>query len=625
MTELYIKELDISSFGKFIDKKIILDKSFNLIYGDNESGKSTLADFIEGVLYGFDQGKKRRSFSYKKEKYKPKFSYKYGGKILFSYKARDILVERNFDSGAYKIIDLTKKEEIPGPPSDLNFPGKYLLGLSYESYQNLIKNYQSQVIDEDSKKLIMEIFMEGPSDLNFSYKKARENLERNLEELGSPRAFTKPYYLTKAKVDELDKENKYLKNLRKDYEIDLINLYDQREKLKSYRKDLDKLKKQRDSYRKNLAFANYKEEEKSKERLIDLERKLEAYQAYDGIEKSYFDRVDRLIDKEKFDSKDNIKRLPSYLYFIFGVLIVILAYFLKKPLILLALVLLLPLYIYDSRTKNLSQTSLDEELSIYGLKDIRAYREFKNYYYDYLSIKSKKDSLEEVLKVLERQEKATNQGESSVNLDIGKLESDIRRLEDAYEYLVQKNMVLEKKLSYTEEELSRLVRVEEDLKYYKDKFRRIEDEIKATRLSLDLLAKSKAKDQDLIKDLNSRINLIIRQITKASYKQISYDENLKPLIIREDGTSLELEQLSKGFFDQLNFALKLVLREKTSKNKYIIFDDALINFDENRLKDSLYFLLDLAANTQIIYLTCHKREAEIIDREDIYVNKIRLE
>ena len=67
MTRVYIKELNIISFGKFENKNIKFDKGFNLVFGKNESGKSTLANFVEGLLYGFDEGKSKRNFSYKKE------------------------------------------------------------------------------------------------------------------------------------------------------------------------------------------------------------------------------------------------------------------------------------------------------------------------------------------------------------------------------------------------------------------------------------------------------------------------------------------------------------------------------------------------------------------------------
>ncbi len=626
MTKIYIKELDIISFGKFEDKKIKLDKNFNLIYGENESGKSTIKDFIEGVLYGFDQGKKRRSFSYKRDKYRPKLSYRYAGRILFSYNSSNIMVERNFADGSYQIYDLDKNEEIEGPKSDLNFPGKYLLKLPYEAYQNLLVNYQSQDLSQDNKKILMEIFIDKPSDLNFSYNKARDILEKNLEDLGTARAFTKPYYLIKNKLEDLTRESKDLKNLRNSYEKDLLEVYKQRDLLNSYKKNLDDLRGKRDAYRSKLAYENFREEEIKKQELIDIEKRLSSYKIYEQVDKSYFENLDKLIEEENKNDVKSEGKSNNFLFIVLTALVLLLAYMLKKPLILLALILIYPLYInLNKDNKSSSENQINDQLARFSLKDIDSYIDFKNSYYEYLNLRLEKEKLEEILSLLKRQERNKTIPRNFVDIDITRLENDIGNFEKAYSRLSLDNIELEKRLSYVEEKLKNQLRVEEDLGFYKKKFNQIEDEIAANRLALDLLEKSKNEDVDLLDDLNEKINSIIRQISQGAYRSISYDEDLKPSLVKNDGSFIDLDQVSTGFFDQLNFALKLVLREKTSKNKYIIFDDAFINYDEKRLKNSLYFLLDLAENNQIIYLTCHKREEEIFNSEDIYVNKIILE
>ena len=154
MNNFFIKELNIISFGKFQNKSFILSPNFNLIYGENESGKSTISDFIEGIFYGFDEGDKKIRFSYKKEKYKPIGSYKYYGSMILSFEKEEFRIDRNFDDGTYKIYNLTKNTEIPSKKSNLNYPGEYFLKLNYSLYKSLISNYQLQSFDKDSKKLL---------------------------------------------------------------------------------------------------------------------------------------------------------------------------------------------------------------------------------------------------------------------------------------------------------------------------------------------------------------------------------------------------------------------------------------------------------------------------------------
>ena len=47
-----IIEANIIQFGKFKDCTFTFDKGFNIVKGDNESGKSTLLAFIKFALYG---------------------------------------------------------------------------------------------------------------------------------------------------------------------------------------------------------------------------------------------------------------------------------------------------------------------------------------------------------------------------------------------------------------------------------------------------------------------------------------------------------------------------------------------------------------------------------------------
>ena len=48
-----IHTLHLASFGKFKDKTIHFEDGINLIYGENEAGKSTVMAFIKAMLYGF--------------------------------------------------------------------------------------------------------------------------------------------------------------------------------------------------------------------------------------------------------------------------------------------------------------------------------------------------------------------------------------------------------------------------------------------------------------------------------------------------------------------------------------------------------------------------------------------
>ncbi len=53
-------KLRLDYFGKFSGKEIELQPGINLIYGENEAGKSTVHTFIKGMLFGIERLRGKR-------------------------------------------------------------------------------------------------------------------------------------------------------------------------------------------------------------------------------------------------------------------------------------------------------------------------------------------------------------------------------------------------------------------------------------------------------------------------------------------------------------------------------------------------------------------------------------
>ena len=67
---MQIKNIQINGFGKIEDVNINMKNGLNLIIGENESGKSTLTEFIKGIFYGVSRNKNGKEYS-DYEKLKP--------------------------------------------------------------------------------------------------------------------------------------------------------------------------------------------------------------------------------------------------------------------------------------------------------------------------------------------------------------------------------------------------------------------------------------------------------------------------------------------------------------------------------------------------------------------------
>ncbi len=114
---------------------------------------------------------------------------------------------------------------------------------------------------------------------------------------------------------------------------------------------------------------------------------------------------------------------------------------------------------------------------------------------------------------------------------------------------------------------------------------------------------------------------VLQKITDA-YSEIIIDNSANTIAIkRADNTDLlQLNQLSTGTLEQVLLAVRLgyaksILDEITDPLP-MIFDDVFANYDENRLKRSVKYLMDLSQRVQIIFFTCHKHVVEAFQNAD---------
>lgn len=93
---MYITRAVLEDFGKFHSEELLLRPGLNVVYGTNEAGKSTVKDFLIGMLYGIDKGRglasKTDQYTLRKPYDRPGFS----GKIEVYAKGRPYQIERIF-------------------------------------------------------------------------------------------------------------------------------------------------------------------------------------------------------------------------------------------------------------------------------------------------------------------------------------------------------------------------------------------------------------------------------------------------------------------------------------------------------------------------------------------------
>lgn len=94
---MVIRRLKIKNFGKIRDKDVVLSPGLNVLYGENESGKTTTHTFIRSMLYGVRRlrGKAAQNDTY--TKYEPwENPVEYGGIMWFTSGGKNYRLTRNF-------------------------------------------------------------------------------------------------------------------------------------------------------------------------------------------------------------------------------------------------------------------------------------------------------------------------------------------------------------------------------------------------------------------------------------------------------------------------------------------------------------------------------------------------
>ena len=133
-----LRELRITNFGKLEGKRWLLQDGINLIYGKNESGKSTLHSFIKGMLYGMERGRGRAACRDDYTRYEPwEHSFSYGGILRFESGGKSFFLERSFGKERKKgrLICEEDGEELSLEAGDLEM---LLGGMDRAGFENTV-------------------------------------------------------------------------------------------------------------------------------------------------------------------------------------------------------------------------------------------------------------------------------------------------------------------------------------------------------------------------------------------------------------------------------------------------------------------------------------------------------
>jgi uncharacterized protein YhaN len=107
----------------------------------------------------------------------------------------------------------------------------------------------------------------------------------------------------------------------------------------------------------------------------------------------------------------------------------------------------------------------------------------------------------------------------------------------------------------------------------------------------------------------ARAQELFSRLTGGRYNRLNLTRDLAVDAAAVGETTLhEARWRSDGTVDQLYFALRLAVAEELTPRAPLVLDDALVRFDDDRLKMAMEILSDMAKTKQVILFTCHDRE-----------------
>lgn len=237
-----INNLKINGFGKLKNKSLEFNNGINIVYGENESGKSSSLKFISAMLYGASKNKNGKDIS-DFDKFKPWETEEFSGKISYvldngeeyevfrEFKKKNPLIYNSLKEDVSKDfpIDKTKGIEFFKEQTGIDEETFFSTAITEQEGIKLSKASQNSIIQK-----ISNLVSSGND--NISFKKSLDKINRSQnEEVGTERTSQRPINIVDNKIHKLLDQKKNL-------EIYKESIYDntlEKENLKNEEKTVE--------------------------------------------------------------------------------------------------------------------------------------------------------------------------------------------------------------------------------------------------------------------------------------------------------------------------------------------------------------------------------------------------
>ena len=622
-----IDKLKINGFGKIKDKELEFSNGINLVFGENEAGKSSLLKFITSMLYGVSKNKNGKEIS-DFDRFNPWKSDEYSGKITYTLDdGKTYEIYREFKKKNPVIYDSNKEDISKSYHVDKN-------GIDFFYDQTKIDEetfYNTAITEQDGIRLskssqasivqkITNLISSG--DGNISYSKAASKIAKEqLEKVGTERTVQKPINNVLTRLKNMEERKRVIESSK-------TSISEQFNKEERLIEELDQLENERRMLREVQNKVNNKSIKNAE---INFNR---------NLEEEYSAKIKELNEKIVNSDIENKKTrgLIKYLV-IFGVMAFIwiivallkvsniIKYLFAIPTLisfLMASVKIREVRSINSKAVQADRDKILNEINILSkeMEEKKSEAEKKEHEYNETFEKEKLDIIEKYNTLIDEDYIISifNMTYDELLKEIDKKETRIQTINfNLHAIRLEIKMLQEK-----EENLSSIQEEIDDLNAEKEELHQLNNAYNLAKECLDEAYKE-VKSNISPKFIES-LSSIIKKISNDRYNNVQFNDETGLKVEIENGKYIPASRLSVGTVDQMYLSLRLSALDEISKeNLPIILDEAFAYFDNERLRSMLRYLDMNYGNTQVIIFTCSDREREILDELKLGYNYIKLE
>lgn len=652
-----INKIKINSYGKLKEKEIKLKDGINIIYGKNESGKSTLLNFIVNSFYGISKNKKGKEYS-DVEKYTPWLGEEFSGKLEYELNNKNKYeIYRDFKKKNPKIFnenmeDISKEFNIDKSKGNEFFYEQTKVDEELFLSTVVVGQQEVKLGKQEQNILVQKIAnLVGTGDDNVSYKRAIDRINRRLlDEIGTQRSREKPINIINKKIEDLEQKKQELEK----YEDIKYEIEENKNKLEEEISDLNN----KNNLLKEIKIINEKEkiekekikikENIKKENIEKIKLIKEKINKIKNENKNIFEiNNEKTKNNKKINNEKNKLNKKIIIVFIFLLIINFLQFiFIKNKLInyiFLPTVPMTLIYFIISKNKlnkkikkqknidennlkniekiNLEINNLNNEINLLEKNNNNLEKEINNLKSNLnLKINLEKEKIKnKYLNKIEKSEIINFINLENINYEIEKLQNEInnKKIRSHTLELDKKNIA---------PKLDNLSKIEEELVNNNERMSTLNKLNLSFELAKEILAESYEEMRNTVTPkFTQELSKNISEITEKKYSKIMFNDEQGLIVELESGNYVPASKLSIGTIDQLYLSLRLsMIDELSEENLPIILDEAFAYYDTERLTNILKYLDEKYKTHQIILFTCTNREKEILEKIKVPYNLIEL-